>query len=222
MKKNLLLFTFLLSVCFVNAQFTKGQKMIGGQLEFNTSNTNVSSQPGAFNKSFIFGISPSFSRFTSASAFNTIGFSYVYNHSQFSIHTPNEQISDLHDFGVYVERMKLEQLAKRFYFTYSGRVGLTYGFGKAAYPITPNNTTEYNNYGVYASAGIGLLYQVNQRFLLSCGLNNLISVYYNHTENKSNSGSGSKNSTNNAGFATGLSNISLNAISIGVKYMLKK
>src|SRR6478735_2853885 len=179
MKKNLLFFALLLSGCFVNAQFTAGQKMIGGQFAFNTSNANVSNQPGDASKSLIIGISPSFSRFTSASAFNTIGFSYVYDHSQYNIHTPNEQISDFHDFGVYGERMKLEQLAKRFYFTYSGRVGLTYGFGKTAYPSSANNNASYNNYGIYASAGIGLLYQVNQRFMLSCGLNNLISVYYN-------------------------------------------
>jgi len=222
MKNYLLLFTGLLFSCIVNAQFVTGQKLIGGQLSFHLSNSDLSSTSGNAQRTTSVGLSPSFSRFVSPNVFNTIGFSYLYQHTRYNINSANEQNSNAHVFGIFVQRTKLESLAKKFYFTYAGTAGVNYQLIKTRYVI-PGSNTDQNAYLGYVSGGIGLLYQVNKRFLLSCDLNNLFSVSFQHSDQKTFQGTSVyKSNGNNFGLTTGLSNMSLSSLSIGIKYMLKK
>lgn len=223
--KNLLLFTtFLCSVFFANAQFTTGQKLISGHLGFGFSNTKITNNPGVSNKNTVFSFSPAFSRFKSPNVMTGIGLRYQYNGYHGMIGDPvNEFRQNQHAFALFVNRTKLEPLAKKFYFTYTGEVNANYQVNHPnTRPLNPVNW--YDIYGVSASGSIGLLYELNQRFLLSFELSNLVSISYHHTieQGKTQTTTVFKNTSDNFGFSANLSGFNLASVDVGVKYLLKK
>jgi len=223
MKNLLLLFALLCIASTTQAQFTTGQKMIGGQLSggFNESTTSASA---AKNKAGDVTLALSFSKFTSPTQFNSVGFSYGYAHTA-NTGTSNETESNIHIFSIFVERTKLQQLTKRFYFTYTGSINATYRLDKDKNTVSSVVTDETRDgYLAYVSGSIGLLYQLNERFIFTSSLSNLLSVNYQHYDIKTTVGAAAPLNSQYNGFRllTGLSGLSLNNLSIGVKYILKK
>jgi hypothetical protein len=222
--KNLLLSAVLLCIAFTTqAQFTTGQKMIGGQFSGGLTSASQASSPSKNNSGDV-SLALSFSKFKSATQFNTIGFSYSYGHTS-SAGTSNEITDNLHAFSIFAERTKLQQLARNFYFTYTGSLTAAYLLNRNKNTISSVVTTDKRNtYSVAASGGIGLMYQLNERFILTSGLSNLLSVNFQHYDVNTTTGTAAtvKSPYNSFRLATGLSGLSLNNMSIGFKYLLKK
>ncbi|MES2329743.1 MAG: hypothetical protein V4539_09080 [Bacteroidota bacterium] len=224
--KNLLLLTaFLFSAFISSAQFETGQKLIGGQFGISSSNNKISSTPGVSNSTFFLSFSPSVSRFKSPLVISTTGFSYSYSRYRNYFGNPaSERIEPAHSFGVFFSRTKLEPLAKKFYFTYTGTVGANSGFIHPYYVSTGAADAQHEFYGAYLSGSIGLLYQLSQRFLLTCELTNLFNMNYQHTVETGYAGPGStyKNTGDQVNLSTNLAGFNLSSMTVGVRYMMKK
>lgn len=223
MKKLFALFVAGCIVYTADAQFTSGQKMIGGQLGIGYNTSETQGTPGVETRSFQFSLSPSFSKFVSPTAFNTVGISYDYMHQRSAINTNGESVYDSNAFGLYVGHTQLAPLGRKFYFSMTGTAGAGFSTQRTR-AVFSSNKTDGDGYNVYVRGGIGLLYQLNQRFLLSTQLNNLISLSYQHMKNTSYNGNNPPviGRNNNIAFSTGLNGFSLNNIQVGVNYLLKK
>lgn len=224
--KNLLLLTAFLCVAFfAEAQFVTGQKLISGQFGFYFNNTDVASTPGTSNQIFSFSFSPSFSRFKSPTLIIGGGLYYAYNRYHNFIGNPQSELSQSsHTMGLFVNRTKLESLAKKFYFTYTGTASANY---QTSHPFFPSGSsfTWQDYYGATVSGSIGLLYELSPRFLLSWELSNLVAVSYRYqveTGKLANGTTSYKNVSNNVSLLTNLSGFNLGNVGIGVRYMLKK
>jgi hypothetical protein len=126
--KNLL----LLCICFCivvtsKAQFEKGQKMIAGQLSFNSLTTQPKTTFTGSTSSNIF-TSISLSRFASPTIIKGFGVTFEYGE-----HSSNFFSSSV---GVFYNCTKLEKLANRFYLTYGGNLAINY--------------SEFKNFELYA------------------------------------------------------------------------
>lgn len=221
MKKSVCL---LAAVCFVfsvHAQFSAGQKMIGGQVSMGYSNVNRSNPSIQKQNSFSAGFSPVLYRFKSQNKVNGYGLNYFYSRQNTDIGIPAELNYQSHSVGAFVSQTQLQPIGKKLYFTLSGTVG-------ANYQIKKNNSNlstvgyDAKGFNLFLRGGIGLWYQLNQRFVLTTQLNNLVSAEYSYNKITSTNGTNTSSSiTNEVGFTTGLNGFSLNSLGIGVNYLLK-
>jgi len=214
----------LAAVCFVfaaNAQFSAGQKMIGGQVSLGYNNIDFNNPTVQKQNYTSINLSPVFSRFTSPTRITGFGLQYAYSQQKTGIGGPSEQTYHSHLIGAFVSQTKLQPLAKNIYFTLTGSAGANYQFQKTRNTVSAI-TVDGNGLAVYLRGGIGLLYQLNQRFLLSTQLNNLLSLEYGHGKSTTTNGNVSTTGNSNwVGFSTGLNGFSLNSVGIGVNYLLK-
>jgi len=204
-----------------HTQFETGKKVIGGQFAVSINNNNLNSTPGVEQRFGSFSSSFSLSRFKSPTLLNGFGFSYGYNHSINNVGSPTEQSNYNHGIGVFVNSMRLQPLARKFYLSFTGKAGAAYNFGKSNY-ISNTNYSKSNGYSVSISGEMGLLYQLNQRFLLTCNLTNLLNLSYHYGNNTIYAGANIyKSNSNGIHLSSGLSGFSLNSMAVGVRYILK-
>jgi hypothetical protein len=226
MKNFLLMFALVCIVITTQAQFTTGQKMIGGQISggFSTGKVDGSSD---YDKRANAAFTLSLSKFKSPTEYRSVGITYAYTHHSAANmpSLPDEIRENAHAFNIFFDRTKLVPLASRFYFTYTGSVGAGVQFSRSTTKHSPTTiyNDDYNNYQAFLTGNIGLLYQLTPRFLFTCNLANLLSVNFLHSDSRNSIGPGPYNYHNNSiSLSTGLSGLGLNSISIGAKYMLKK
>lgn len=221
MKSKLLFVFFVFTVFSSFAQFTAGQKMMGGQIGFATNSSGRSAVPGNDYRYSSVSISPQFSKFQSPTLFTSFGISYGYNHSHTAIGDPvNDRTANTHTIGVSLGRTKLEPLARNLYLSLTGTGGLNYQTDNLVYQ-SGNPTTKSSSMNVYVSGGLGVLYQLSQRWMLNCSLTNLISINYGHGLS-STASAGSQAKASSFSISTGLTGFSLNNVGIGFRYVLKK
>ncbi len=223
--KNLLLITaFTCSVFFAHGQFTAGQKMISGQFGFSTSLNDVNFTPGVSGNYVYVNFSPSFAKFKSPTLLDGMGISYFYSRYHTGIGNPAaERIEPTHSFGVFVNRTKLEPLAKKFFFTYTGTLAANVSLSRDRY-ASGVRVRDQDVYAGTVSGGIGLLYQLHPRFLVTWGLTNVISLTYNHvaeTNYTTTNTPSYKNTSDRVELTGNLANFNLGYVVVGVKYMLK-
>lgn len=195
------------------AQFEKGQKMLGGQFSFYNQKTDASN---SMPKNISSGISASFSysQFESPRTFNSYGFNFSYG--------DNGSNSINKSAGVFYNYTKLEPLVKKLFFTYMGTAAINYFEFNNSYPGSDKSNTSRITPSV--SIGLGLLYQLNNCFVISTTLLQLASLSYNFDKNETIPVTNSPFTTksNSVYFNSGLNGFSLNNISIGLNYLLKK
>lgn len=229
MKRMLLFICLLFILSGVHAQFQAGQKLLGGQLSFGSNSGNTSTYPSptsspADQRYTSFSLNLSLSRFKSPTVLNGGGISYSYIRSRSNIGNPFEQTISTNSLGAFVNKTKLHPLANKLYlsFTGTGYGNYLFGTGTAAASFG-SPETKTNTYMLGISGSMGLMYQLNEHFLVSCELSNLLNLAYSHSDIKNTSGGGSTIKTYNdaIGFSTGLSGFSMNSLSFGVRYLFK-
>ncbi len=224
MKNRYILTTCLcltLSV-MVKAQFTTGQKVIGGQLHFSNTNYEATNSPGAIEKNINGGVSLSLSRFTSPTLLRGIGVQYAYSDARYN-NTSTTYENKNHVLGAFIELTKLQPLAKKVFLSFSGTGGINYSFTDRYQ--TNNTKTQMKGYGINLMGGMGIWYQLTNRFVLTGNVSNLFSVSYGHGKTTSylaNNTTVVEGKNNSFSINTGLTNFSLGNIGFGVKYLLKK
>ena len=207
MKKLLLLCICICLVATTKAQFEKGQKMIAGQLSFNSLTTQPKTTFTGSTSSNIF-TSFSLSRFASPTIINGFGVTFEYGE-----HSSNFFSSSV---GVFYKYTKLEKLANRFFLTFDGTAAINYSQGNF-------NPTKQTYIFSNVSLNLGLLYNLNNRFLLSASLVNLASLTYSFSEtNTSMVGSTAVNTKSKGFYFNSLRGFNLNNVSFGFSYLLKK
>lgn len=223
--KNAWFFTLLFfSVAVCDAQFQTGTKVISGQLGFSASNNNnLSPTPGTEQRSTQFSTSFSLGRFKSPTVLNAFGIYYGYNHNHNNIGSPpDEQLYNSHNIGAFISSTKFKLLARKFYLSFTGTGGAGYVFSKTSYVANTANYSKGDGYNLYVSGDMGLLYQLNERFLLNATLTNLISLSYRYGTNSNYSGTNvSKTNNTSFNFNSGLNGFSLSNIGVGIRYILK-
>ncbi len=215
MKKNLLFFCMLLTIIACDAQFQAGQKAIGGQVSFGINNFSAPQPPYNQQKTTALSASLSLVHFKNPTLLNGFGISYGYNYGRFYVGAPPDQnTSSNNTIDAFVSSTKLKPLAKDFYFTLTGMVRASYFFSTTKQPPTIIEARTHG-YGAGLSGSIGVMYRLNQRFLLDCNFSNLLSASYGHTVYAN-----SAYTSDTFNFSTGLSGFSMNSLAFGVKYLL--
>ncbi|MES2003295.1 MAG: hypothetical protein V4450_02145 [Bacteroidota bacterium] len=222
MKNRVLLLSCLLISGFANAQFSTGQKVIGGQLNLSVNNSYAPNSPGADQKTTTGGIALSLSQFKSPLRLIGFGVQYAYSDTRYNSTSSSPFENKNNAIGAFVEFTKLQPLAKKLYLSFTGTGGANYTIADAYYPN--NIKTETKGYSLYINGGMGLWYQLTNRFVLTGSVSNLLSLSYGHgktTSYQANNTSVVSAKNDNFALTTGLSNFSLGSFGFGVRYLLK-
>jgi hypothetical protein len=205
-------------------QFEAGKRMIGGGIGFNTATNDRHSSPilSSAQTHTGFGTNVSISKFASPSLIKGVGVIYSYNYFHSDIDHPLvDRVERSHQVGLFINRTKLQPIGKKLYLAFTGKLTGLYGFGKSDYTQT-EDYTDSKSYTASVNAEIGIWYQLNQRFILTGEFNNLFSVHYNYgtyiTATNTTVTEGNSSSFN---ISSGLSGVPLNAVHIGLRYILK-
>lgn len=211
--KNLLLFCIcILLLSSAKAQFEKGQKMLGGQFSFYDQKVNTSMGTPAPNSSNV-GVDFSMSHFASPTIIKGFGIFYGYGDNGYNINST---------YGAFYRCTKLEALAKRFYLSFGGTAEIIY---REYIGNNPNfSTYKETNIMPSLSLGLGLVYHLNNRFLVTASLLNLATLSYSFDkiENFPFASAATTTKSNTFSLNTGLNTFSLNSIGFGFNYLLKK
>ncbi len=221
MKNKWLLILTLMSIGNASAQFETGKKVIGGQFGIAFSNNKVNSNANTDQSSTSVNLNISLSRFITPTSLRGFGVNYGYDYTHSNINNPGlDQKAYAHILGAFITRTKLQPLAKKIYLSFSGTAGAGYGFGKTKYASVTGSTDTKT---IYANlfASLGVWYQLNQRFILSGELSNLLNLSYRYNAGDVHSGTNHyKYSTSTLNFNTGLSGFGVNGLTVGVRYIL--
>lgn len=218
--KNLLLIVMGLgSSLMVNAQFTTGQKVAGGQLSFSSSKSTSVSTGSLTQKNTSGGISFTLSRFKNPLLLTGVGIQYGYLGSSYD-NGVSLQDTKTHQMGAFYEITKLQPLAKKLYLGFTGTAGANYTIQNTS--TSANTSSKMKGYNVYLNGGMGVWYALSQRFLLIGNINNLLAINYSHGKTTSDNNPGTNITTGNSfSISTGLNGFSLGNIGFGVRYLLK-
>lgn len=220
MKKLILSVAALLFAGTMFAQFSSGQKLIGGQLSFSRTKYQPVNQPGYEQQNNNFGISFSYGQFSSPTKVFGFGIQYNYYDSRYT-NTGAVTKSKNNSLGAYAELTKLQPIAKKLYLAFTGTGGVNYNYGR-----NDNANSSYDEtkgYTIYLSGGMGLWYQLNRHFILTGNVSNLLNISYSHADTRTFNTTGTLNGegrSNSFALTTGLSSFSLNSFNIGVRYLL--
>ena len=219
MKNLLLIFIGLSSSLITNAQFTTGQKLLGGQLSFSNSKSASVSTGSTTQKSTTGGLSFSLSRFKNPLLLTGVGIQYGYTGTNYD-NGISLQDNKIHQLGAFYEITKLQPLAKKLYLGFTGTAGGNYTIQNTS--SSNNASSRMRGYNVYLNGGMGVWYALSQRFLLIGNINNLLAVTYAHGKTTSYNNPGTNIVTGNSfSISTGLNSFSLANIGFGVRYLLK-
>lgn len=210
--------TFLLIlICFVSisgfAQFEKGQQMIDGQFSFYSQNNQANSFNPKTNSSSI-NTSLGLSHFTSPNTIQGFGINLGYGDNGINFIYSNA--------GLFYQCTKLENLAKKLYLSFGGNAALNYSQSTNFNTITGFYKNKQTSFTPAISLNMGLLYQLNKRFLISTQLLNIASLSYSFgsADNYTSTTSFNTTKSNSVSLNTGLNGYNLNSISFGFKYLL--
>lgn len=214
-----ILFSAVFIICAVTsqAQFTEqGQKVIGGTVNFNSSNYDNAINFNNDGKDNNFGASINAGKFVKKNVLSTVSLSFLSRNSRRANQTVFTKQNLFTLSGSY-NRTYFKEIAKKFYFGIGGYFGLSYNQNK----LTDQPYLNLNSYKAY-QASIGLLpvldYQLTKRLVVGLSPNTnflaLNYIYYKtkYTPANQPEQTGKITSVNlDAGFfSSPLSNLSLN------------
>lgn len=221
--------TFLLATLFIStsliaeAQFTEpGQRIIGGTINFNTSNNANNYNPGYESKGNDFGLSIIAGKFVKKNVLSSVGLSF--NNAISKRITPTDTTkNNIYAFSGSYSSTYFKEIAKRFYFGIRGSFGLSYSSYKISETQVSNRS---KSDGYQASLGIApvLSYQLTDRFVFNLSPSaDFLNLNYNYSKIKyaqpnQPTQTGKSSSFN---FSAGFFSAPLSNLSFGFSYLLK-
>ena len=223
MRNRLLLGCLLLCANICEAQFEKGQKLIGGQIGFSSGLDGFSAVTSDRTYNTVVRFNASLSKFKSPVVVNGFGITYQYNYNHSNVDNPTqEQQSYQHSIGAFVSKTRLLPLARKLDIALTGTGGLTYTFGKLTYASSPGTEVNVQGISPYLAGSLGIWYQLGKRLLLTCDFSNLVSINYTYNKSIVHSNNGDlKNTSNRFNLNAGLNGSQLNGLAIGLRYILR-
>ena len=217
MKKVITLVFVSVLVMNVNAQFNKGNKVLGLGLNFYTSKQEADGPNSSFSKNQDFHFS---TELGFASKENRLSGFFVgagFSNNKFEVPSQPSANTSSESFNVsggYFTRA-YRSLGKNFFVFGEGRTALNFSQHKNSTLSNP----EFKQYGVNVGVYPGLAYKWNQRFLFEIRFADFVNVGYSHTklENINNQTS----TQNSFGIGTSLGLGYLNNIGIGARWIIK-
>lgn len=217
MKKICTLFFIFLLALNASAQFTKGNKVLGLGLNFQTSKQEADA-PNPFNRndnSLQFSTELGF-----ATKENRLSGFFVgagFSNSKYevpSLPSSNSSNTSYNVSGGYFTRA-YRSLGKNFFVFGEGRAGLNYSQQKNSNFNNPNFKQYSANVGLYP----GLAYKWNQKFLFEIRFADFVNAGYSFT--KYDNGNNQTSTQNSFGIGTSLGLGYLNNIGIGARWIIK-
>jgi hypothetical protein len=221
MKKQFyILFFFLLAGFMSQAQFKKGDVLLGGDLNLSTqSGTGVNPYS---NKQTSFGISPSVGKFINENTLVGIqaGYSYQNTKQDNSGSTIQTVTDNTYSAGVFMRRYK--SLGSHFYVFLQPSLLAFCSTEKSSYSDNSQMGTKNNAFNINLGLAPGMAYSFNDKLMLELSFQNLVYTGYGHSKQSAlDAGGNPINSykTNGFNIGTGLNNGSLSNINVGFRIL---
>lgn len=173
MKKKVLIAAALLAATASQAQLDKGRVLIGGSVNFGSSElTNGSGASATTAKTNSFNLAP----FAGLFVRNNLlaGVSLFYGHSKASTDNASDNAVESNAFGAGLLVRRYLPISNRFFFYVNG--GLNFSHGKTEYTNTTDGGYRFTSVG--ATLYPGLSYAFGKRVLFDAGLSNFLSLVY--------------------------------------------
>ncbi len=222
MHKIFTLALLLIITSATNAQFKKGNKVLGFGLSFNNQ-TNSGSIYSPANASTFQGLSTSLSlsmaKATSETRLNGffISSSYGKNKNDYLNSNVNDSYNESysHHAGYFIRKYK--SIVNKFYVFGEGAANVGYARQNIYYNPSSSNrqTNVYTGISVYP----GIAYKWNDRFLFEIRFADFANIYFQYGESVNNPGDKSINRS--ASFGTSLGLGYFNNIGIGARWIIK-
>jgi Outer membrane protein beta-barrel domain len=219
MKKVFVLLVFITGSLAGTAQIKKSAVLLGGQLGFNnsssdyTSNTPPNTPQNQKNKGANFGIAIGTAIKDNVVVGINAGYGSFKNENTVGV-TSFTSTTDQYNFGVFYRQYK--SLGRNFYFL--GEAGIGYNGSKQTDKNTPvvNDVTRKNS-GVQLYLSPGISYQVSKKLQLEILVPSIVSAGYskNKTTSQVNNSTQDQFSIN-----TNLNGSPLNALAVGFRFIL--
>jgi len=211
--KNFSFCILLLFVISVHAQFTTGQKLLSGGVNF--GNTNYNYGDSIKQNSLAAGLNFSLGKFISP--LHSIGFGLSYSISNYTQKQPGvaNYKNQMNYLGASFFSQYYFPLAKKFYafLQWNSTAGINFG-------SVTGYSNNFKGYSIATGLNPGLSYKLNKRFLFNASLTNLVSLSYSHSKNNPNvmSGNGVMNSFT---LSSSLNSGSVSNIGLGFIYLIQ-
>lgn len=228
MKKVCTLLIALATVAVGNAQFQKGQIILGPSISFNGNiakidNTNIAGLPPQSKINQIgLGIGGDFVKMKN----DNTGLGVKLNYTLYSYKikdTRYDQKHILNSFSVGLLRTKFYSIAKKWLFYYNTSASIGYASDKNNYDINVKNDESKQYTGSLAlSLEPGIAFKLKNNLLLGINLNDMLAGGYQYYETytKNNLGEKSVEKGSRFNLYTGLSNGLLGSASLNLRWIL--
>ncbi len=235
MKKLLLLIIGFVSLQYSNAQFTKGQKLIGPSLNFNTNNLTRTSVPITTTtqseekiKTFSIGFGFDALKFVSSKKATGWKINYSYQDGKTtSFYTANNLkfTFNQHTIGLGYFIRNFIPIKPKFNFYYDIVCSANYGIGKTREESYINTlqtqTSTIKSYGISAYLVPGFTYQFKKNLLVDAALNSIGSINYFNTKQQFISFSNPLSYENNSSGFSASSSLSSGALLSNFSFSIK-
>lgn len=220
MRKLTLAALLVIFAAAANAQFTKGDKYLGGSFQFKITDQDVSDNSSTDDLSIF--ISPSFTKFKSdrrATGFRLItGYQYNKNNNG-GVHS---EFSGWHlGAGIFAQRYLL--LGKGFFLAGEYGANLATFMGQTEFTIpTPPITIDVDTYtlSLYFTPHLG--YKLSERLLIGLNFSNIAAIDVVHHRYKNQSSTGTSRFKNTSmNLSSSLNNTSLGNLAINFAWKLR-
>lgn len=218
MHKLYLALALICCTSIAKAQFSAGDRLLGGSVSFNGQKGTPS---GSDSKQFNFGIAPSFTHFKSATKADGVRFNVNYGEQKI-VTGVNYQKADNLGLGLTFFNQRYFTLGKGFYFLVEKGITAGYTFSKvrqSAFAINEIKTQGFSG-TLYLRPAVG--HKITDRLFINLDLGNLAALTYGHTKTENTVGSTTTTDKNDAvSFYSTLNNLSLGDVAITFAWKLK-
>lgn len=217
--KRQLLFGALLVIGFnATAQFTKGEKVLSGNLSFSTSKiTNTTGTVSQTNSGNNFYLNTGIGWVKSEKRIS--GFRVGYYNGLLKSNGGLAKSAN-NSFLVGVFNQNIKPFNKSLFGFVEINLNGIYYWGKYSDAISGNNVSS-KGYGANANASIGLGYRITKHLIADATLSNLLSINYSQSEPDNSSTATTSSKSSSFSVSTGLSSLSLNSLAIGFRWVFQ-
>lgn len=219
MKIHLIIATLLFIGLNASAQFTKGEKILSGNISFNANkNTYNNGTSVQENSTSSFGFNTSIGWVKSEKRISGFRVGY-YNSLAKSNNGYDKTTNNGITVGIFNQHIK--NFNKNIFGFLETSVAGGYNWGKYTNlaSTTPDFSTDGYNIGGNVKLGIG--YRITKHLIADATLTNLLGINYSHTNPEDNTIVFQSSKSDNFSISTGLSSFSLNNVAIGFRWLFK-
>lgn len=218
--KRQLLFAALLVIGFnASAQFTKGEKVLSGNLSFSTNKTtNTTGSVSQTNSGNNFFLNTGIGWVKSEKRIS--GFRVGYYNGLLKSNGGLAKSAN-NSFLVGVFNQNTKPFSKSLFGFVETNLNGVYNWGKYTDASSSINNASFKGYGANANASIGIGYRVTKYLIADATLSNLLSINYNQSEPDNSSTATTSSKSSGFSVSTGLSSLSLNSVAIGFRWVFQ-